>query len=62
MIHQRLDPFKMRQIRAMLRVDLQSATSESDLKARLKAEGYGLSQSQNGTVLTAEPHGLPLFP
>jgi len=62
MIHQRLDPFTIRQIHDVLRVDLQSATSESDLKARLKAKGYGLRPSNQGIVLTAEPQGIPLFP
>lgn len=62
MIHQRLDPFTIRQIHDLLRVDLQAAKSESDLKARLKAKGYGLRPSNQGTVLTAEPQGVPLFP
>ncbi|MCO4839784.1 hypothetical protein OAC63_00710 [Amylibacter sp.] len=61
MIHQRIDPFTIRQIRELLRPDLQSATSRTDLKARLKAKGYGLRNSIHGTVLTAEPHGVPLF-
>lgn len=62
MIHQRLDPFTIRQIREMLRADMQSATSEADLKARLQAKGYGLRASDQGTMLTSEPHGVPLFP
>lgn len=62
MIHQRLDPFTIRQIREVLRSDMQSATSNADLKARLKAKGYGLRPSDQGTMLTAEPQGVPLFP
>ena len=62
MIHQRLDPFTIRQIREVLKPDLKSAKSEHDLKTRLKAKGYGLRPTPQGTVLTAEPHGVPLFP
>ena len=62
MIHQRLDPFTIRQIHEVLRADMQSATSEADLKARLKAKGYGLRSFDQGTMLTAEPQGVPLFP
>ncbi len=62
MIHQRLDPFTIRQIHEVLRADMQSATSDTDLKARLKAKGYGLRSSDQGTMLTAEPQGVPLFP
>ncbi|WGI21281.1 hypothetical protein [Amylibacter sp. IMCC11727] len=62
MIHQRLDPFTIRQIREMLQSDLRNATSQADLTQRLNAKGYGLRPSANGTMLTAEPQGLPLFP
>jgi hypothetical protein len=62
MIHQRLDPFTIRQIREVLRPDRQSATCETDFKERLKAKGYGLQRSKLGTILTAEPQGVPLFP
>ncbi len=62
MIHQRLDPFTIRQICEVLRNDVRSAKSPADLKARLKAKGYGLQRSENGTMLTAEPQGIPLFP
>lgn len=62
MIHQRLDPFTIRQIHEVLRNDMQSATSVNDLKARLKSKGYGLRATDEGTMLTAEPQGIPLFP
>lgn len=62
MIHQRLDPFTIRQIRQLLQKHIRSATSIANLKARLKAKGYGLRPSDQGTMLTAEPQGVPLFP
>ena len=62
MIHQRIDPFTIQHICEILRPDLLAAKSTKDLKARLKAKGYGLRSSDQGTVLTSEPQGVALFP
>lgn len=61
MIYQRIDPFTIRQIHEILRPDVQSATSKSDLKNRFLQKGYGLRRSSIGLVLTSEPQGVPLF-
>lgn len=62
MIHQRLDPFTASQILAVVKPVLQSARSEAELNRRLQARGYGIRSTNGDEVLTAEPHGVPLFP
>jgi hypothetical protein len=62
MIHQNLDIFTAKQIYALVQPDLESARSQSELKTRLQAKGYGLQSTETGLMLTAEPHHVPLFP
>jgi len=60
MTHTTCNPIVIADVMSLVTSEIQSATSERDLKSRLANLGYGYKDTPSGRKLTTLPHGIEI--